>query len=520
MADPKAPQKPAPAAGAAETSFFEDIVTWARSKTSASADRGITDTITQAAKLFYSVTYGDLFSPGDQRFSQDLAARLDTYMDQNGKPKDFGKYDLMMAAGWQPKGKIKVNGVETTFDKPIENMLAVFVRNRDGNVEILDPSIKVTKLTQMPRVLDAITPYGLRAALVPSTPILDAEYKKMLMQNTPSDQKWRDTAGVFVMVQLAPVVLSAGLGAVGKVGTMAASKMPQLESAVATAGKVNAAAIKAAAPLTISTTTSGLAGISGQLGQSFYFSPEAVRKIADSVSATMNMRDITPESVRRNLNSALHEFSFDQGSDAKQIYIPSLKDYDQPWTRLQQTLQGAISAHEKPNSPFDAWPAARHVSATDVREALKVHPGVVNAFYTGVEKVLGGKPLTDRDLFVLRCGLKLGPEDAPGVSANINPAGKAGTMKFTPEERAETLKYITEQLPMRLRDKAIDSPAFAKQMKIDPEKIDLASPQFTPAQIKTFVAGEAKASGDILMEQRREALAKAQGQVMALGMGL
>lgn len=490
MTDPKkpsAPASPAPSAGAAETSFFEEAVRWARSKTSAGADRGITDTVTQAAKFFYTLTYGDISKPGDQRFGQEVAANLDKTIMAYGRPKEFGNYDLMMAAGWQPKGPIKVNGVMTTLDKPVENMLAVFVRNKDGSVELLDPTIKVNGLKEMPLIVNALLPASAKKNEAMMTG-MDDKYKAMMRVDTEYDQKWRDTAGAFILTQLAPIAASSGLGIAGAASKAGATKFPQISRAVEIGDKISKAAIKGAAPFVASTTVSGLSGMGGQLSQGFYFTPEAIKKIGDGISSALNAPTITPDTMRHNLNESLHEFSFDQGSDAKQIYIPSLRDSEQPWKRYQQTLQGVITAHEKPNTPWDQWSSAKPVSAPEIRAALNEKPGINYAFYSTVEKYQSGKPLTDRDIFVMRSGLKLGPEDSSAVLANINPAGKSGDLKFTPEERAQTLKYLDEQLPVRLRDKVLDVKDAGKKLGIDPEKIDPANPSFTAAQLKQFVS--------------------------------
>lgn len=520
----------------AEKSFFAGLLQSARSYISPEVDRSLTSMFTDAAKMFYYTTYFDFGKAGDQQFSQDVAAKLEGYLDKDGKPKEFGKYDIMMAAGWKPEGPIKVNGVMKTLDKPIDNMLAVFVRNKDGSVEILDPSIKVTSFKEMPRVLDAITPFSVRSA-IPASPFLDPAYKKMALTNTPSDDRWRETAGTFVAVQLATMVATGGAWAVGKGGTALATKVPQLERVVGATTALSKGVQAGAAPLVASTTATGISSMGGTMSQNLYFSPAAIEKIANGIANAITHPNITAESMRKNLNTALHEHTFDQGNDAKQLYVASLKGSERPWTRLQEACEGLVSAYQKPNHPWQAWPnSPKQLEVGEIRDALSKHTGVNAAFFASAQKILAGKPLTDQELFVARIGYKLGP----GAPADMDPVGKKtgeSGFNFTDQEKQDTARLVSKQMHLRLgtlifADRTPEdvqkSAALMKKYGIDPGLLKQANDdpsiilnhKFTPAQITAFVNDQAQEFGTVVEQQKKFEAAKAQGRVMALGMGL
>ncbi len=530
------PPKPILPTAPAEKSFFAGLLESARSHLSPEVDRSLTAMFTDAAKMFYYTTYFDFGKAGDQQFSQDVTAKLESYLDKDGKPKEFGKYDIMMAAGWKPEGPIKVNGVMTTLDKPIENMLAVFVRNKDGSVEILDPSIKVTSLKEMPRVLDAITPFSVRKA-IPSSPFLDPEYKKMALTNTPSDDRWRETAGTFVAVQLATMVASGGAFALGKGGAALATKVPQLEKVSGVVGAASKGVQAGSAPVVAATTITGLSGAGGTMSQSLYFSPAAIEKIANGIANALVNPNITAESMRKNLNTALHEHTFDQGNDAKQLYVASLKGSERPWTRAQEAFEGLVSAYQKPLHPWQPWPnQPKQLEVPEIREALSKHTGINAAFFGSAQKMLAGKALTDQELFVMRVGYKLGP----GAVADMDPVGKKTGetgFNFTDQEKKDTARLVTEQMNLRLNafifaDKTPEdlkkSAEMMKKYGIDPsilkgfkdDPMIVVTNKFTPAQIKAFVTDQAKEFGTTVDQEKKFEASKAQGRVMALGMGL
>jgi hypothetical protein len=476
-----------------------------RGNVSAPVDKSLTSTFIDAAKAITYVVSADFMRPGDKRFSQDIAASLEASLDKNGKPMQFGEYDIMMAAGWQPKGPIKVNGVLKTLDKPIDNMLSVFVRNKDGEIEILEPSQKMTSLTEIGRLWSAV----------------------MSEPKNDTDKRWQETAGKHVAWQVLPMVASGGTWATLKGGTMAATKIPQLEKITEIGMKASGAATKIALPLAVTNGISGLSMMAGELNQGFIISPKAVKDLADGVANILNNpKSITEDGVRDKINNALHEYSFNKGPDAQQIYIPSLSKQDRPWERLQYALQGIVSAHEKQNHPWEKWSLVpRRGEVSDIREALVEHPGVKSAFFKSTEKFLSGERLTDQDIFTMRVGINLGPV----MSENMTPAGKNG-LNFTPDEERETLRVLGDQLQWRILERlkggAPESPeekeaeSYARKLGINRDDIDPGNPQFTPAQIKTFVSDQAKTYGGIVDAELKAQTQQNTARVTALGMGL
>ncbi len=475
----------------------------------------------------------------------------------------------------------------------IKNMLAVFVRTRQegkpDKIEILDPSTKIEGFSwQFPeQLLNAITAPEVHRAYLkgmkPGDPVTQKYAKMIEGYESDTDRRWREVAGAtgYIGWQILPAIVSGGALGASKGVVQTATKLPGLvekgthfargaalvsaaaestsalpaAQAVVTAGAVKASQILTqiapkvpaiaegaakvslaaqgvsvlAAPLGVGNTAGGMGAMGGQFSQSLYFSPEAIKKLADSISSVVtDPKLITAQGVRDKLNSGLYDKSFKEGSNASQYYIPSLRSGDSPWQRLQEALSGSVNLYEKRNNPWEKWPAGqRRVEVLEIKEALAADPKIAYAFYSAVQKHLSGKTPTDQEIFVMRVGYKISKEG----TENLSPAGKDSTettLRFSPEERAETLKLIDGQLQNRLRDKIAPLLTGIKLDKMGPDgitldpkvsariltetgvslkKIDLdfiLDPKFTPAQIKAFVNHEV-VPHELAREKERQA---------------
>jgi hypothetical protein len=471
-------------------------IEWAMEKvrgvTSPEVDKSLMTSVRDTAWLGTYALTGDFFRPGDKQISSDVATSIEKYLDRRGKPQNFGEYDILSAHEWKPEGKIKINGEMKTLSKPIDNMLAVFVRNRDGSVEIIEPSQKMKSLFDIGSLgsfWDALT----------STP------------KNEIDKRWQDTAGTHVLFQILPGFAGLGATAAGKAGMAAASKIPHMESILPIISNAAKRTGVAATSIGVVNATSGGATILGSFAQGLVISPDAIEKLADGLSNTLNASTKNlGDSIRSNLNNAFHSYSYKEGPMAdKQTYIPSLNQNEQPWTRLYEALQGVVTAYQKPDHPWQPW-AEKRIDAPEVKGVLRNHPGINHAFYSAVDKFMSGKTLTDQDIFTIRVGFATGPE---GFLVDMNPIGQntsIANLKYTDAERAETTQYIEEQLKLRLFEKAVnaysDDPLVSKYertlarvytQKLGIDNMDDIDPglrDFTPAHLRAFVKEELKAS--------------------------
>ena len=93
---------------------------------------------------------------GDEKITAKMESNTEKFFAGRSRPSEFGEYDIYMAAGWKPKGPIKINGKMVDEPSEITNMLAVFVRGADGKVEILDPSQKMESAKGMGKLFSAL----------------------------------------------------------------------------------------------------------------------------------------------------------------------------------------------------------------------------------------------------------------------------------------------------------------------------------------------------------------------------
>jgi len=473
----------------------ESTVRGARSLLHPAINQALTDNIADAAG--YMAHLFEIGTSGDTGNRARIHQKVHDRVDQYGKPSEHGEFEITMAAGWQPKGPIKYNGKMTTLTEPITNPLAVFLRNRNGDIEILDPSWKVSGATG---TADAIA----KSAAALSRAMTEAPKDEI-------DARWQRTAGPYVVGQIAPIVASGGTWALGKTGIIAATVPAKVQTA-ATAINNGMTALGLA-----SGVTTGV-GVARDMAQSAYFTPAAVKEITKTISGIFTQSTLTADNVRKLLNEGLHDFSFKEGPNTKQLYIPSLRDTQDPFDRLKQILWGRIDGFEKKTDPWETWPRGqRQVKVDEMRQELQKNDSVNKAFYTAVDKHLTGKPLTDMDIFVMRVGLNLS-DDYRGISI-VGKNFKDGKLVYTDVERQETLVALSEELKLRLDSRRGTSTTFDKQVKgelLSPESYSPQNFRLLAQDVLKDIDLKEAAEREKAMQQARVNAAR----MTALGMGL
>lgn len=446
-----------------------------RSNLSAEVDLGLTGALRDAMNPIFWAASGDWSRPGDQQISPALEQKSDEFWAKRGRPEKFGEYDFQMAAGWTiPKGT-KMNGVPVKEDQMVTNMLAVFMRDKAGNIEVLNPSTQVTSLLDLRKVPSAL--WG--------------------TSKNPADTRWKETAGTYIETQLAPMIASGGFSAVEKITATGASKIPQLAGVanrVQDVGKVlNHGSLKMVGTLN---GINGGAMISDGFIFQAHMKASALKEIVQLVS---NPTALNAKSLRESLNDALHSYTFDKGSHAQQIYIPSLKEKDNPFAALEGLItSSSAEGYRKKNNPWEKWQGPVSIRAEDISDALLKSKDFERSFLSVAGKVLSGEKLSDNELFVLRANLAL----KTGDNKIFGKHSDETSFNFSQQEKSETLTQLKGELNRALVAKAAENPKLAAQLGISQADLKanaidsatgIAEPyKFTDKQLSTFVKDESK----------------------------
>jgi|GEM_PF-3572351 len=454
--------------------FFSTIrdrfVSNTREMLGAELDKSLTALPADTMKMIAWAISGDWKRPGDQQFSEGLARSIDHYFDKKSKPMQFGEYDIAMAAGWMPRDPIRVNGVDNVkLTKPITNLFAVMIRNKDGSIEILDPSVKAEGL-------------GTAAAKLTTLPFS--------LGDNYTDKKWRETSGTYIIGQLLPSILSAGtLGFAKGLGSLTkAETLQRIADHARTLGKFEGA---------YGLMQLGIVGgtiISGQYQT--MLSQAASNQLAKNLTGAMNdPQKISAAGILELLNDGLNPHSRN-GSGSSHVYVPSLRKGESPWERLSQVLQGRIDGFMKPNNPWEEWKVSK-CQIPDIANSLKENPFFMRDFYSLAEKALKGKKLSDSENLMLRVGSAV----IFGAKTEIAGSGfTASSMKFTKAEQEQTLKNLRDALSADLFDNILRLPDMAQHFGIDLEKRKKDSDY---AQVSDAKISDAKDVDLLVLAKRR-----------------
>lgn len=417
-----------------------------RSVFSAEADSSLTNIPSSAIAPIIWAASGDWARSGDQQVSAGVEKKAEEFFAGKSRPKKFGDYDLRMAAGWTPKGPLKINGVMVGKPETVTNLLAVFVRDKDGNVELLDPSVKMNSLGEVTALPKAL--WG--------------------KAQNDADKRWKETAGTFVEVQLATSMASLGVGALTKAADIAGTKIPKMAQLAETARNITSRTQAAVGPVSGLTAASGLSAVAGAYAQSSYFSPKAVQDVVDAISGALSQPEkLNPRQLRQSLNSALREHSFNEGSNAKQVYVPSLRSGDDPFKRLDALLDGRVAGYEKPKTPWQEWTPNPKLTVGDIKSALKSDAGFQKTFLGIAEKAFSGAQLSDAEIFVLRVKMNMGEHFSPLTGKESGPS----QLKYSEEEKQDTLKKLKLDLRDDLIERLGSYPKIAGQVGVSREEL-------------------------------------------------
>lgn len=333
------------------------------------------------------------------------------WRDKVTKNIGLGQYEFRMGAGWElPKG-VKYNGVldPSKEGKKITGLDAVFVRDRAGNVEVLD--------RKDPRYSELVLPYIVTQVASPAVAGKAVAALKLI-------------AGASQAVEVASRVSSAA-GKAGSVGN-----------------------------------TSAMLGFAGtHMSNGLILKPAALNHIAHILD---NPQELSPDKLRDRLNTIFQQYSYVNGPLSEQYYVPPLSPLDNSLKRLEELSRDKASGCYEFKNPFERLtdltnksPHYREsIRLEGVRDAVKDNIDFQKSFYFLAAKAMKG-PLTNEELLGLRFGINVMYNDKLSLT---NDRGKA---EFTPQQRDETVLAVRQIVSI------LEGTRVAYQSAKDGEDIDL-----------------------------------------------
>lgn len=198
--------------------------------------------------------------------------------------------------------------------------------------------------------------------------------------------------------------------------------------------------------------------------------PEAISKISHLLDDPKKM---TPELLRKDLNTVFEQYSYLNGPMSEQYFVPPLDANQDPLQRLQDLSKGTVRKVFESSTPFDritdltnkSKNYRTHVDLSDAREDIKNSIDFQRGFLRLAQKTMAGNELSTQETIMLKFGMNI----YTSLSASILPEkdvdfsvaekGKIKTdlktvleARFFPTKDNVTETQIKVQLSSRLSD--------------------------------------------------------------------
>lgn len=334
------------------------------------------------------------YAKGDSQAFNNTGADVDKWwqdkITRNIGLKDF---EFHMGAGWKlPKG-VPYNGklVPEMEGREIEKLDAVFVKNSNGKIEVIDHND--------PRYGDIALPY---VALQVASPL---------------------------MVGKAISALKVVAGA-----SKAADVISKTGKVLGTAGSVV-------------NTVGTLSPVTKEVHSGLVLKPEAIDSIAGLID---NPNSLSMPVLRDKLNTIYHQYSYRNGPMAEQFYIPEMTKKDNPVARLQGLTMGEVYNSFESANPFDRIGSnskPKTINLDGVTDSILEKPQFTKAFFTLAKKALTTDKLSDREIMSLRIGMNFQFRDTMDLTVGATQGnGPNDEPKYTEQDRADTLRSLRIRL--------------------------------------------------------------------------
>ncbi len=297
----------------------------------------------------------------------------------------LGDAEFRMGGGWKlPVGTI-LNGKLLSEKMDSAPFDAVFVKNKTGKVEVMTHDD--------PRYVDIALPYIVAAVASP-------------------------------MAGGKAVAILKGL-----------ENLPKVVKGAEVAEKLTTRGMLAAQAADI-----GLA-----VHESFILEPAAISKIAHLMDDPSKMN---PSVLRKELNTIFEQYSFRNGPNAEQYFMPQIKPNEDPIKRLEELSQGSFSNLYERKNPFDRNPTLRKdVDVTQNREKVVENLYFQKGFFELAHKSMSGQSLSDQEMVLLSFGANI-------LTGSAFPVAPAKGASFSEHEKAE----IKENVKLALEGALLSDP--------------------------------------------------------------
>lgn len=282
----------------------------------------------------------------------------ESWRENISKKIGYENFGFQMASGWElPKG-VPFNGKidHEKEGKKIDGLTSVFMRGKDGKIEVLD--------YHDPRYADLVVPYLITQLIVPS-------------------------------------MAGKAFGALSLVakGTKAAEVVATSSNV---AGKTWAFADNA----------SGLYLAGSQVSSNFMLKPDAIRRLGRLMDDPQNMN---LNKLRDELNIAFQEYSYGEvgkkaGPLSEQYKVAPILPTESPLVRFNDLGRGSIHGIYKRETPFENF-EQKHFkedeNLTEVRNAVREDRYFQRGYLRLAMKALSGAKLSDSENTLLTVGTRI-----------------------------------------------------------------------------------------------------------------
>lgn len=292
------------------------------------------------------------------------AADIDEWWNEHiTKNIGLGEYDFRMAIGWKiPAGTI-YNGAPSEA-KTIDSKTAVFIKYKNGDVEVMD--------RDDPRYGDVVLPYVAASLFGPSALAKGAGMVATKLSKMSQFTRLEESA-------------------------KAAQALNDIHSSVKQAGKY------APAALGVTNGAGMVVDVVTAVAHELFLKPEATTRMAHLFDHPSKM---DAKQLREDLNIIFEEYSYKNGPNSSQYYVRPLRDSDNPVYRMQEISQGVLKNALKYDNPFDKNPEKLDtMTMVDVRDHVKKDPYFQKGFFSLVDKALRSADMNEQEIVMLRFGM-------------------------------------------------------------------------------------------------------------------
>lgn len=249
----------------------------------------------------------------------------------------------------------------------------------------------------------------------------------------------------------------------------------------------------------------GVAVIGGEIGQAIILKPAAYRTLSNLVNDPSLFND--PDAIRGIMDDVFGEYGRNKGSLAGPIYVPTLRDHDDPYQRLYSLSAGSVLGFKRalPTDSFDK--PAEAIEVRDFSRMVASSNTYMYGFHGLAAKMADGKTLTNAEYSALRLSLNI---FQPENQLSLDPS------RLTAADKAETEELVQQYYAFITNNKAVQEQSFA-QGKTDEQALAdiIAAMDNANAAPVLDIKAIATAEQERIAQERAETLQRIEAETMA-----